>query len=82
MPSYDILFYTNEPAHENVMTSGQMLVLICVNVKSSLITSNIGVFTDKGGDLPCFNISKHTRPVVKSSDETFVLFYIYVKSMG
>ena len=52
------------------------------NVKSSLNTSNNGVFTDKGCDLPCFNISKHTYPVVKSSDEKFVLFYIYVKSMG
>ena len=52
------------------------------NVKSSLNTSNIGVFTDKGGDFPCFNISKHPCPVVKSSDEKFVLFYIYVKSMG
>ena len=52
------------------------------NVKSSLNTSNNGGFTEKGGDPPCFNISKHPCPVVKSSDENFVLFYIDVKSMG
>ena len=35
------------------------------NVKSCLNTSNNEVFTDKRGDLPCVNISKHTCPVVK-----------------
>ena len=30
------------------------------NVKSSLHTSNNGALTDKGGDIPCFIISKHT----------------------
>ena len=34
------------------------------NVKSCLNTSN-EIFTDKRGDLPCVNVSKHTRPVVK-----------------
>ena len=51
------------------------------NVKSCLNTSNNGFFTDKGGDLSCFNISKHTCPVVKSSDEKFALFYNYVQSI-
>ena len=35
------------------------------NVKSCLNTSNNVIFTDKRGDLPCVNISKHTCPVVK-----------------
>ena len=35
------------------------------NVKSCLNTSNNEIFTDKRGDLPCVNISKHTCPVVK-----------------
>ena len=35
------------------------------NVKSCLHTSNNEIFTDKRGDLPCVNISKHTCPVVK-----------------
>ena len=34
-------------------------------VKSCLNTSNNEIFTDKRGDLPCVNISKHTCPVVK-----------------
>ena len=48
------------------------------NVKSCLNTSNNEIFTDKRGDLPCVNISKHTCPVVKCSDEKFVLVYIYL----
>ena len=35
------------------------------NVKSSLNTSKNEIFTDKRGDLPCDNTSKHTCPVVK-----------------
>ena len=35
------------------------------NVKSCLNTSNNEIFTDKRGDLPCVNVSKHTCPVVK-----------------
>ena len=35
------------------------------NVKSCLNTSNNEIYTDKRGDLPCDNISKHTCPVVK-----------------
>ena len=35
------------------------------NVKSCLNTSNNEIFTDKRGDLPCVNISKHTCPFVK-----------------
>ena len=35
------------------------------NVKSCLNTSNNEIFTDKRGDFPCVNISKHTCPVVK-----------------
>ena len=35
------------------------------NVKSCLNTSNNEIFTDKRGDLPFVNISKHTCPVVK-----------------
>ena len=35
------------------------------NVKSCLNTSNIEIFKDKRGDLPCVNISKHTCPGVK-----------------
>ena len=35
------------------------------NVKSCLNTSNNEIFTDKRGDLPCVNISKHACPVVK-----------------
>ena len=35
------------------------------NVKSCLNTSNNEIFTDKRGDLPYVNISKHTCPVVK-----------------
>ena len=35
------------------------------NVKSCLNTSKNEIFTDKRGDLPCVNISKHTCPVVK-----------------
>ena len=54
----------------------QLLNLLCIdvasdvgvnlcNVKSCLNTSKNEIFTDKRGDLPCFNISKHTSPVVK-----------------
>ena len=32
------------------------------NVKSCLNTSDNEIFTDKRGDLPCVNISKHTCP--------------------
>ena len=46
------------------------------NVKSCLNTSNNEIFTDKRGDLPCVNISKHTCLVVKLSDEKFALVYI------
>ena len=35
------------------------------NVKNGLNTSNNEIFTDKRGDLPCVNVSKHTCPVVK-----------------
>ena len=35
------------------------------NVKSCLNTSINEIFTDKRGDLPCVNISKHTCPIVK-----------------
>ena len=35
------------------------------NVKSCLNTSKNEIFTDKRGDLPCVNISKHTCPFVK-----------------
>ena len=35
------------------------------NVKSCFNTSNNEIFTDKRGDLPSVNISKHTCPVVK-----------------
>ena len=35
------------------------------NVKSCLNTSKNEIFTDKRGDLPCVNISKHICPVVK-----------------
>ena len=35
------------------------------NVKSCLNTSKNEIFTDKRGDLPCVNISRHTCPVVK-----------------
>ena len=35
------------------------------NVKSCLNTSNNEILTDKRGDLPCVNISKHSCPVVK-----------------
>ena len=35
------------------------------NVKSCLNTSKNEIFTDKRGDLPCVNTSKHTCPVVK-----------------
>ena len=35
------------------------------NVKSCLNTSKNEIFTDKRGNLPCVNISKHTCPVVK-----------------
>ena len=42
------------------------------NVKSCLNTSNNEIFTDKRGDLPCVNISKHTCPVVK------VCFGLYI----
>ena len=47
------------------------------NVKICLNTSNNGVFTDKRGDPHCFNISKCTCSVVKSSDEMFVCFILY-----
>ena len=39
-------------------------VYLC-NVKSCLNTSNNEIFTDKRGDPPCVNISKHTCPFVK-----------------
>ena len=39
-------------------------VTLC-NVKNGLNTSINEIFTDKRGDLPCVNISKHTCPVVK-----------------
>ena len=61
-----------------VVTSRQMLVFYLCNVKSCLNTSNNEIFTNKRGDLPCVNISKHTCPVVKWSDEKFVLVYIYL----
>ena len=35
------------------------------NVKSCLNSSNSEIFTDKRGDLPCVNISKHTCLVQK-----------------
>ena len=35
------------------------------NVKTCLNTSNNEIFTDKRGDLPCVNISKHKCPFVK-----------------
>ena len=57
------------------------ICVICVNL-SSLKTSNNWVFTDKGGDLSCFNISKHTCPVVKSSDEKFVFVLYLCKKHG
>ena len=47
------------------------------NVKNGLNKSNNEIFTDKRGDLPCGHISKHTCPVVKRSDEKFVLVYTY-----
>ena len=65
--------------HSHTDVASDVGVNLC-NVKTSLNTSNKGVFTDKGGDLHCFNISKDTCPVVKSSDEKFVLLYIYVKA--
>ena len=48
------------------------------NVKSCLNTSNNEIFTDKRGDLPCVDISKHTCPVVKWSDEKFDKVYIHL----
>ena len=48
------------------------------NVKSCLNTSNNEMFTVKRGDLPCVNIFMHTFPVIKCSDEKFVLVYIYL----
>ena len=47
------------------------------NVKSCLNTSNNEIFTDKRGDLPSVNISKHTCPVV--NDQMKSLFrFIYI----
>ena len=40
-------------------------VLNLCNVKSCVNTSNNEILTDKRGDFPCVNISKHTCPVVK-----------------
>ena len=69
------------PVRKRIDVASDVGVNLC-DVRSSLHTSNNGVFTDKGGDIPCFNISKNTCAVVKSLDEKFVLFYIYVKSKG
>ena len=54
-----------------------MLVLICVTSKVVLTRQKNEIFTDKRGDLPCVNISRHTCPAVKRSDVKFVLVYIY-----
>ena len=62
---------------QNALTSRQMLVLICVTSKVLKTRQTIGF-----SQMSDFNISKHTCQVVKSSDEKFVLFYIYAKSMS
>ena len=56
VPVFNILFYYD--------VASDVGVNLC-NVKSCLNTSNNEIFTDKRGDLPCVNISKHTCPVVK-----------------
>ena len=48
----------------NTDVASDVGVNLC-NDKSCLNTSNNEIFTDKRGDLPCVNISKHTCPVVK-----------------
>ena len=52
--------------HNGKDVASDVGVNLC-NVKSCLNTSNIEIFTDKRGDLPCVNtcISKDTCPVVK-----------------
>ena len=62
---------------KDVDVASDVGVNLC-NVKSCLNTSNNEIFTDKRGDLPCVNSSKLTCPVVKWSDEKFVLVYIYL----
>ena len=57
--------YSKEPSHRvHIDVASDVGVNLC-NVKSCLNTSNNEIFTDKRGDLPCVNISKHTCPVVK-----------------
>ena len=51
-------------SHKHLDVASDVGVNLC-NVKSCLNTSNNEIFTDKRGDLPCVNISKHTCPVVK-----------------
>ena len=62
---------------DDIDVASDVGVNLC-NGKSCLNTSNNEIFTDKRGDLPCVNISKHTCPVVKRSAEKFILVYIYL----
>ena len=48
------------------------------NVKSFLDTSKNEIFTDKRGDLPCVNFSKHTCPVVKNDQMKSLFWFIYI----
>ena len=52
------------PFNSSLDVASDVGVNLC-NVKSCLNTSKNEIFTDKRGDLPCVNISKHTCPVVK-----------------
>ena len=47
------------PRNNNNDVASDVGVNLC-NVKSCLNTSDNEIFTDKRGDLPCVNISKHT----------------------
>ena len=55
---------SNRISNKCVDVASDVSVNFC-NVKSCLNTSNNEIFTDKRGDLPCVNISKHTCPVVR-----------------
>ena len=53
-----------QPLYGCLDVASDVGVNLC-NVKSCLNTSKNEIFTDKRGDLPCVNTSKHTCPVVK-----------------
>ena len=61
---HQVKSYTRTTYWKRSDVASDVGVNLC-NVKSCLNTSNNEIFTDKRGDLPCVNISKHTCPVVK-----------------